>query len=51
MFPDRKSALAAISRTEHYRLAFDGQSTIRFPEKRFCIVMSVVATDSQGEGR
>lgn len=38
VFPDRASARAAISRTEHYRLAFgNGQ----LPERKFCKIVPV----------
>lgn len=33
LFPDRATALAAIARTEHYRLAF---GSMNFPERRWC---------------
>lgn len=38
VFPNRASARAAITRTEHYRLAF-GRTGL--PEKKFCVVVPV----------
>jgi len=38
VFPNRASARAAITRTEHYRLAF-GRTDM--PEKKFCVVVPV----------
>jgi len=38
IFKDRKEALKAIDRTEHYRLAF-GETMM--PEKKFCHIIPV----------
>jgi len=38
VFPDRKKALAAIARTDHYRQAFGLQK----PEKRFCKIIPLI---------
>ena len=38
IFPDRKSARACITRTEHYRLAFSDEER---PEKKYCKVVQV----------
>ena len=40
LFPSRAAARAAITRTEHYRLAF-GNSLL--PERKFCKVVPVAA--------
>lgn len=40
MFADRKSARAAIKRTDHYRLAFTRRD---LPEARFCVIVPVKA--------
>lgn len=37
LFPDRKSARAAINRTENYRLAFGTQH----PERKLCRIVAV----------
>ncbi len=46
LFPDRATALAAIARTEHYRLAF---GSTNLPERRWCQIRpaQVVATHVQ----
>jgi hypothetical protein len=38
LFRDRKSAMAAITRTEHYRKAFASNGS---PESKFCQILSV----------
>lgn len=45
VFPDRGTARAAITRTEHYRLAF-GNSQL--PEKKFCKVVPVARVQVEG---
>ena len=42
IFPTFAAARAAITRTEHYRLAFDAQC----PHKRFCKILPVVPASS-----
>lgn len=39
LFADRNEARAAISRTEHYRLAW---SSLSVPERRFCKIVPIV---------
>ena len=43
VFQDRKSAMDAINRTEHYRLAFGIE---QMPEKKFCHVVPVAFAPS-----
>lgn len=43
LFPTRSAARRAISRTEHYRLAFNDA---KLPEKRFCSVKRAVMVDA-----
>ena len=40
MFPDRAAARAAISRTDHYRLAFGRKD---LPEKKMCRIERIVS--------
>lgn len=47
VFPDRRSAIAAIARTEHYRLAFGNDL---LPQKKFCKVVPVARVEAQGGG-
>lgn len=45
LFPSRKEARAAITRTEHFRLAF-GESGR--PERKFCKVVRVETGNTEG---
>lgn len=46
IFPDRKSARKAITRTDHYRQAFD---SIKYPEAKFCKIVPVVMIGGKGQ--
>jgi len=47
LFASRSAARAAITRTEHYRLAFGDQL---LPERRFCKVVPVRLVPEAGQG-
>lgn len=47
VFPDRAAASAAITRTEHYRLAF---GTDRLPERKFCEVVPLARVEGVVNG-
>ena len=44
VFPDRTTARAAVTRTEHYRLAF---GTKQLPEREFCNIVPVAQIEAQ----
>ena len=44
LFPSRKLAREAITRTEHYRLAFEEPNN--YPDKKFCSVRECVAAEA-----
>lgn len=48
LFPGRRSARAAIRRTEHYRLAFDSDN---YPARAQCRVVPVAATPASTKER
>lgn len=46
IFPDRKSAREAITRTDHYRQAF---KSFQYPEAKFCKIVPVAMVGGKGE--
>lgn len=46
IFPDRKSAREAITRTDHYRKAFD---STEYPESKFCKIVPIVMIGGKAE--